>query len=156
MVRQFQSTLFAVLLVGTCLIVVFLGFKSIGSPELRGKILRDEQRVEALRTIARAIRFQSNGSQEISKWKKVPKTLADIKFSSWVDKQPLEDPLTKKPYKYRAVTDYSFEVCLDFELDSETVKKQGSERWRVHPDHGVGQKCFLVKINGPDPDWLGY
>ena len=151
-----QNALFALLLIAACFTVVFLGFKSIGSPDLRGKVLRDEERVETLRTISRAIRYESNGSKEISKWKKVPKSLAEVKFTTWSEKPALMDPLTKKPYKYRAVSDYSFELCLDFELDAETDRRQSSQRWRNHPDHGVGQKCFLVKINGPEPDWLGY
>lgn len=132
-----------------CAVAVGLGIRATGGPEFRGKLARDQERAERIDRLVRNIRHQTGGKLDMTKWQQVPKTLSEVRDSHF-----FVDPLTKKPFFYRPLTKYSFEVCVDFELDGATVRR--SSRYDAydfgHPDHGVGRTCFVFKING-EIDW---
>lgn len=133
------------------LVSVVSGFFIIGSPQTQRLLKSDQQRVNHLQTVQ---------SQVVRYWQdkeKLPDKLKDLEDSISGFVVPV-DPESKDPYPYEVISDLTFTLCADFNLQSQ---EQGSKVPRPVPiypgeyfegdnwQHGVGEVCFERTI---DPD----
>ena len=109
---------------------VALGLFSIDPPgEARARRL-DTRRVADLRHVARVIdvHWTRDGA--------LPASLAEL---PGLDDAALEDPVSRRPYDYRAVTASAFELCARF--DTETTRLERDHLWW----HPTGRHCFRLE-----------
>jgi hypothetical protein len=140
--------------IGTAVLVlvsIVSGFFIMGSPSTVRLMRFDDQRVSDLQNIQSQVTYYWQAKQKLP-----------------VNARELEDPLTgfvlpKDPatgadYGYRVTkAPYSFEVCADFSLDSETGSRPAATPVALHIggvdaetwQHAAGQTCFERTI---DPD----
>lgn len=130
------------------IVAIVLGFSVIGSPRTQRLIRYDDQKVQDLQNIQWQIigYWQRKGS--------IPTALTDINdpFSSYT--LPV-DPQTKVAYEYKKTGDLSFELCVEFNRESQNenyldqnmvtpVEPYGKiENWQ----HGAGRQCFSRTID---------
>lgn len=142
------------------LVAIVLGFAVIGSPQSQRLRRYDDQKVNDLANIQ---------SQVINYWQtkgRLPKTLAELRDPLSGFTLPL-DPQMGKDYVYKLGEGKAFELCANFNLESQkfsTTKENFarpyyvgdpmSENWQ----HSTGQVCFkrvidpeLYPVNQPRP-----
>lgn len=133
----------ALLIVGG---VVIWGFTLVGSPAFNRKLAADKNRRDDLRTLER------NVESYFEEQKKLPEKLTDLEKNKAIgyEAPEFEDPTTKKPYGYKVVDPYSYELCADFELTSKEAVLE-KNRWDSDSDsrrweHPSGPHCFQIQI----------
>jgi len=139
--RNIWRVIAVVLVLGS----IILGFSVIGSPATQRKVRYDNQKVADLQNIQWQIinYWQQKGS--------LPQALNDLRDPISGLDIPM-DPQTKEAYNYEKVTDKSFKLCAEFNLDrtNDLMAKEmsiysspypympGSENWK----HEAGLQCF--------------
>lgn len=132
----------AVVIVGA---VVICAFVLVGGPSFNRKLSADKNRIDDLRRL----------SQEVDRYfeeqRKLPDTLTDLEKlkDRYGRRYDFDDPASKRPYEYKAVDSFSYELCADFELTSSEAKLEES-RWGYDDGriwrHDVGHHCFKFEI----------
>jgi len=147
-VAQKQNKLYAWLFGAVALLVVGLAFVIIGSPVRQQKLKIDEQKIYHLQSIQ---------SEVVSYWQrkeKLPERLTDLEDSLSYFSLPI-DPETQEPYGYSIVGPFSFELCANFNLVSETGRSSSVRYPEFAPSiednwaHTEGYFCYTRTI---DPD----
>jgi len=147
-IRQLHCgfALWAVFLVA---LIVWGGLTLIGSPATERLRRIDEQRLNDLRGIRRALeRLCVNRSGDRPRlMADLPETLAELDLRArrgdavpWA--LALTDPVTAIPYEYRLVGGTVFEVCARFDLPR-------NRRWEPFWNHPAGQHCFRLDLLDP-------
>jgi K+-sensing histidine kinase KdpD len=116
---------------------IVAGFLAAGSPkEARAERL-DEQRVQHLMEIDRAV------EQYYATHKRLPASLDDVADRTSLP-LTVEDPETKTSYDYLPTGEREFDLCATFARDLEASDMQEWERkWA----HGAGRHCFHRTVN---------
>ena len=120
--------LVAVVAVG---VAVALGLQGAGSPGAERSRRVDQRRVEDLSHIAEALDLYWTRQDGL------PQSL-DLLIETASDPALFADPLTARPYEYRALTTSSFELCAQFDTESASVEQDNF--WR----HPADRYCFEV------------
>ncbi len=116
--------------------VIGYGLFLSGSPGEERLRRLDERRVQDLQDLERWTKLYHTREG------KLPATLSDLSVVS-VDSASFSDPLTDKMYRYRVVSDSTFELCAIFARRSEEpARGMGDPFWR----HEAGEHCFLSSI----------
>lgn len=125
-------------------VVVVWGFTLIGSPSFNRKLSGDRSRIDDLRRLTHDIQ------QYFQEQKNLPVRLNDLeKLTYSYSERHLEDLTTKKPYDYRVISSYEYELCADFELTSKEAELERSKYESINDktwEHGVGHYCFKFEI----------
>lgn len=118
---------------------VALGLAVVGSPERARLEKLDQARLSDLRRIAHRIDvyWTRNGA--------LPDDLQSISGELGPDLE-MQDPETKRPYRYRVVDQNRFELCATFATECRDggrscVDWKGLQDARIGP-HGAGEQCF--------------
>ena len=112
-------------------VAVTLGLRGAGPPSEERSRRIDERRVEDLRHIAEAVDLYWTRQSGL------PRSL-DPLIETASDPALFADPLTARPYEYRALTTSSFELCAQFDTESASVEQDNF--WR----HPADRYCFEV------------
>ncbi|MHC4128184.1 MAG: DUF5671 domain-containing protein [Planctomycetota bacterium] len=136
---------------GVVLLPAFIyGVVLAGSPLAERQRKLDEQRVDDVRTIARAaMDFVYDGDhyrrkEEAEPQRDLPQTLQQLAQQSERHRVPLEDP-EGEAYVYRVMDENRFEVCATFNFPRE------QNRWKPpFWDHPAGPHCYSFDITTPD------
>lgn len=132
MTRWSRPTLVGLVAVVAVGVAVTLGLQGAGSPGAERSRRIDQRRVEGLRRIAETIDLY---------WTRqggLPESL-DPLIETASDPVLFADPLTARPYEYRALTTSSFELCAQFDTESASVEPDNF--WR----HPADRYCFEVE-----------
>lgn len=113
----------------------------MGSPAEARRRKNDEQRVEDL------VRLVAEVRKEASVLKALPPPSFAIELKGGID--PLEDPVTRKPYHYRPLGPDAFEVGAVFEAPGVRRRYFDVEQRRL-ADHPAGPKRFVVPLKRDD------
>jgi uncharacterized protein DUF5671 len=120
--------------------VMIAGLVLSGTPGAERARQLDAQRIEALQQISGAI----EGHYALHR--RLPDSLAVLlRVPNGVAAETLRDPITARPYAYRAVDSLTYELCAEFDgADSEGLPRPRPivEFWR----HGPGPKCFQLGV----------
>lgn len=108
---------------------VVLGLVSIGSPGSARARRLDAHRLDDLRHLARVIDVHWTRGGDL------PASLADV---AGLDADATEDPVSGRPYGYRAVAASKFELCATFDADAARPRR-GRLWW-----HPRGRHCFRL------------
>ncbi|MDP6371014.1 MAG: DUF5671 domain-containing protein [Vicinamibacterales bacterium] len=111
------------------------GLLVLGSPGLERARRLDDRRVRDLREIARSVDLH---------WTRTERLPASLEELSQGSRTPLDtaDPETAQPYDYRVTGADTYELCANFELDSEeTPEPPGPYFW----SHDAGRQCFALE-----------
>ncbi len=142
--KEGQSKLVGALVGVVVLVSVVGGFFVIGSPMDERLHRIDEQRVQDLSNIQYQVTYHYQAKQAL------PATLEALQDPLTGYQVPV-DPDTGAPYRYRALSGTSFELCATFAKESRAERGVSrpavpfGESW----EHGIGQQCFTRTI---DPD----
>jgi type II secretory pathway pseudopilin PulG len=108
---------------------VAIGLVMLGSPSEQRALRLDERRRSSLQTLRTAVddywRTNRRLPESVGDLAKEPRFVSDTK-----------DPVTGRQYRYRAVTDRSYQLCADFERPS--PPDLDVPFW-AHP---AGTRCF--------------
>jgi hypothetical protein len=110
-------------------IVLSLGFATIGAPSTQGMLRSDRKRVQDLYTVSDKIH-----SFWISQHK-LPEhldALGDV---------PLADTITRGAYEYHPKSESEYELCANFAASSETGDTTSRAKVWFHPP---GRHCFSI------------
>ncbi len=55
------------------------------------------------------------------------------------------DPLTGRPYEYRILGPSAYELCAEFERNTEEDNPRPADFW----SHGPGRQCFQLEAKKP-------
>lgn len=118
--------------------VVIYAFNSIGGPIKTRQKKLDETRIQNIQSIKASVEnyYFSTG--------KLPDTLIAIN-NSQTNLQELKDPESGKPYEYKAAGDNAYQVCANFESDSNSQSadnKYSNELFK----HPKGYYCLNFNI----------
>ncbi len=130
------------------IISILLGFYTMGSPATQRMMRFDETRI---------MHLQETQSQIINYWQtkgKIPERLDELKddISGFI---PPVDPDTKNNYEYEIISEDTFKLCAEFNLenqkDDENImykevyypRSVNQENWK----HTSGKNCFERKID---------
>lgn len=120
-------------------IVIVLGFWSLGTPGHERQVHRDMRTVQALNRLSGEIDADWRSS------KKIPTSL---------DRFPAiatQDPTTHAPFVYHRKTDDEYELCTTFMTDNRNEQQSENSFW-VHPQ---GPYCFQfdASVLAPQPPY---
>ncbi len=120
------------------------GFMLMGSPSEQRLQRLDERRIGDLQQIEAAVR---NHAMETGR---LPADLAELAAKPGVALS-LADPVTGKPYAYRASGRRQFELCADFATDT-GERRRGGRAWPATLEwaHGKGEACFVRRISAAE------
>lgn len=136
------------------LLAIALGFQVAGSPETaRGRGL-DDQRAQALRTIAGCVAGFGMDQRALPASLEALREFGQYEYCL----SSINDPETKMPYEYRIVSASAispagirvgtFELCAEFTRSSdgttEPVGPYGVDKWAKH---GTGRSCDTETVN---------
>ncbi|ACB53347.1 unknown [Crocosphaera subtropica ATCC 51142] len=129
---------------------IVTGFWLLGSPQLQRSLKGDQRRVENLHEIAEFIRRETSTSKNNSD---IPKFLPDRDYTL--------DPITKQSYEYNIIDRTQYELCANFETDSQTNRKKDDfyrrlDKFWYHPQ---GRHCYTLNAKNEVPnlyDYTGY
>ncbi len=126
---------------------IVTGFWLLGSPQLQRSLKADQRRVENLYEIAQFIRRETTKSKNNSV---VPQTLPDKGYTS--------DPLTKESYIYNIIEGTRYELCANFETDSQNNRKKDNFYRRLDPFwyHSKGRHCYTLNGKETPPELYDY
>ena len=113
-------------------IAIVTALVMLGSPTEQRMRRLDYRRVQNLRGITDAadLYWTRRGS--------LPLSLEDLSTEPGVNVM-FRDPSTGQLYEYRALSDTTYELCADFQLNSVAVR---SGFW----SHGAGSQCFELVV----------
>jgi hypothetical protein len=118
----------------------------IGSPQKERARRFDGQRVSDLWSIERQVQYQWDLEQA------VPESLAEIKEQLYRG-DGVNDPETNKTYAYTKISDDSYEICVQFNLEADedmnnrsyaNPKGQYFTRSSEYDRHQLGDNCFTL------------
>lgn len=115
--------------IAAAILAVGLGFLRLGSPATARLYQADVRRSEDLQRIAQAVHEQWRATKQL------PAALSSISTL-----QDVADPITKKPYEYRTLSDVGYELCADFA----TEQREEPEHLGMFARHGVGRTCLSL------------
>lgn len=121
-----------------------LSFQRLGTPVEMGKYRRDEERWDRFRLLV----------TDLDEKMPLPKSGKPRVFPKVVSKWTMEgptysprvDPLTRKPFEYRWISDDRIEVCIDFELSSEEFRRRGDRLPPMFLKYSAGRTCVPVEV----------
>lgn len=113
------------------LVVIILGFRTLGGPATQRKVQSDLRRVTALAGLAHQI-----NSKWVGSGKKLPGTLQELGSTA------KEDPITHKAFEYRPKQDDKYQLCASFEADSPDTPETN-----VFWKHPKGDYCFEFDVS---------
>lgn len=116
---------------------VVLGLRGVGPPNQERSRQIDARRVDDLRGIADTVDLYWTREQRL------PGALSALPNYRGA-MTGLTDPVTERPYEYRAGTASVFELCGHF--DTEGPPSSGDELWR----HPAGRYCFELDAQEVD------
>lgn len=147
-----RRNIFRTVSVAVVLLAIVFGFVYMGSPATARKLKLDNQRVSSLQQLQSTIIY--------SYWQQkgeLPSKLEDL--NSLIDYRMPTDPETKESFVYKKTGNLTFELCANFDLESNQADPQydyrpidmsydskGAEQNFKHP---AGYHCFERVI---DPD----
>lgn len=136
-----------------CIIaVIVLGFMVIGSPRTQRLAKHDEAKIYDLQNLASQIRYFYDTN------KVLPQTLTELSQSNTYGARMYADQQTGEPYVYKIIDATTFEVCAEFNRDSDSNTRANSviepvqapmygslDMWNTY---SAGESCFR-QIVGP-------
>ncbi len=127
-----RPRLAGILVSAVLLVVVGTALFLLGSPAAERARRLDERRVEALERLARGVDLYWTRHAAL------PMSTQQVQQEQGVGTEIL-DPATNALYEYRALEGQAFELCAQFEADSDA-----SERWQWNGfwSHRAGRQCF--------------
>jgi hypothetical protein len=118
-------------------VVVILGFRVLGSPSNQRLVQADLRRVHTLADLAQQINQRwSRGSRPLP---------ADLET---FPKAAKEDPVSGKPFVYRAKSSDQYELCASFATDNRDAPSVNTADPWIHPK---GEYCFQFQASGQVP-----
>jgi hypothetical protein len=121
-------------------VVAIAGLMFGGTPREGRARQFDAQRIQALQAISSAIEGYHSSRGEL------PDSLvALLRVPYGVASETLLDPVTQRPYAYRALDSLTYELCAGFDgadSDDAPARRPGSAFWR----HGAGRGCFRLEV----------
>ncbi|MGB3789320.1 MAG: hypothetical protein WA949_15020 [Phormidesmis sp.] len=132
--------LFTAIATASVLAAAVTGFWLLGSPGQQRLISLDEERVQALSTIAGDIYGEMMTAEG-----EPPKTLPSELPEYIAGSKNFRDPATNEPYRYQRLSDTTYQLCATFdtrfdEQHRENVRRFGLSDW-THPE---GRHCFEI------------
>jgi hypothetical protein len=132
------------LVITTVVVVLSIvwGFAVLGSPRSQRLIKYDTQKVNDLVNISNQV------SNQYSTTGILPATLSEMLPNYYVP----TDPQTRKPYEYARTGDRTYNICADFNKESQDVVDNGYQYYLkdkgtwVHPE---GRYCFAKVVDYP-------
>lgn len=115
-------------------VVVVLGFWSLGSPGHERQIHQDRRTVQALNALAGRIDAKWKSSKEV-----LPSNLDRF------DVTATQDPTTRAPFVYRSKAGSEYELCATFLTDNRNERQSEASFW-LHPK---GSFCFQFDASVP-------
>ena len=133
--------LFAAIATTSVLAAAVTGFWLLGSPAQQRLISLDEERIQALSTIAGAIHSEmitAEGEPEKTLPGDLPEYIADAKN--------FRDPATNEPYEYQRISDTTYQLCATFDTRFDERQREDIQRFGL-PDwtHPEGRHCFEIE-----------
>jgi len=124
---------------------IIWGFAVLGSPRTQRLIKYDEQKVTALQGINSQINnfYRNKGF--------LPKNMEEITSNDSYYVSQTNDPQTQEPYEYEKVSDTTYNLCAEFNKESDEKEDKTSYRYDYYGDwtHSDGRHCFSKNV---DPD----
>ena len=129
---------------GAVITASIAGFWLIGSPNKQRLLSLDQERVDDLRLISTELWVQS-GRGEPNQFVPLPEALPNSG-----SQDAYLDPKTNEPYKYRRLSDTTYELCATFSLESPT---EPTSRYQSRPkmSHPAGRHCYQFDASRPSP-----
>ncbi len=126
---------------------IVTGFWLLGSPQLQRSLKADQRRVENLHEIAEFIYQETTNSKNNSD---IPQSLPNRDYTS--------DPITKQSYEYNIINETEYELCANFETDSQNNRKKDDFYRRVNPFwyHPQGRHCYRLNAKESPPELYDY
>jgi hypothetical protein len=118
------------------LVVVILGFWSLGGPGTQRLVQTDLHAVRALSSLAQKI-----NQAWLSSGRTLPANLESVSDSL------KRDSITGQIFGYRPGPNDEYELCANFATNSENLQGPNSDRW-AHPK---GDYCFKFDASTPVP-----
>jgi hypothetical protein len=114
----------------------------LGNPLEARRLRLDEQRVDDLRAIQRAIENYHGRHTTL------PETLEDLRSDPSTFVANIVDPVTGAPYTYRATATRTYELTASFDRSSPPEKEQAPWNQDGFFSHGPGEKTFTITVPG--------
>ncbi|MHB1316677.1 MAG: DUF5671 domain-containing protein [Minisyncoccota bacterium] len=124
------------------IISIIIGFSVIGSPRTQRLVKYDQSKVYDLQNIASQVRYFYETN------KVLPASLEELAQSNTYGGFTYTDSQTNKAYVYKIINVNTFEVCAEFNLDTENVANGEKIINDVWNKHGSEEYCFR-QITGP-------
>jgi hypothetical protein len=123
-------------------------FRFLGTPAEQRALRMDLKRIDRMESLM----WEIERYYVYQEKPKLPESLDQLRASQSVSFDPsaIYDPLTRKPFEYRRLTDNEYELCAEFQTDFREEVKKGrisrdlAAKW-MHPK---GRYCFRFQI-GP-------
>ena len=118
------------------LVAIVAGLLIVGSPAGERARRLDERRIGALQSLSSMVDryWMTRG--------RLPSSLAELANDPRMNTDT-KDPQTQREYGYRVVTDRKYELCANF--DRETDDDLVPPFWK----HGAGRRCFEIETESP-------
>lgn len=125
----------AAALAGSVVVVVAVlsGLYLGGSPGVQRSLRFDEQRVDDLRTLTRAIKSHWKATQRL------PDELQELVDGQNLRSMPL-DPESRAIYDFNATAAHAYRLCADFSEPSAETRRE--DFW----EHQAGRQCFDLVV----------
>ena len=137
--RLSRPQLLAGLLALVVVVAVVAGIVVVGSPAEQRTQRLDERRVGDLASIAQAADLYWTRHAQL------PTSLNELTIEPGT-RLRANDPATNAPYEYRRLDASSFEVCAQFQRQSQQDSVAVDRFWL----HGTGRQCFRRKARTVD------
>ncbi|MDJ0728573.1 MAG: hypothetical protein QNJ33_01130 [Crocosphaera sp.] len=126
---------------------ILTGFWLLGSPQLQRSLKADKRRVENLHDITEFIRRETIKSKNNSA---LPQSLPDKGYTL--------DPMSKQPYEYNIIDGTEYQLCANFETDSQKNRKKDDfyRRLDLFWDHPQGRHCYTLNAKKTPPELYDY
>lgn len=131
----------------TVTIAIITGFWLLGSPQLQRSLKADQRRVKNLHEIAKFIHQETTKNENNLD---IPQSLPDKGYTS--------DPITQQLYEYKIIDKTQYEVCANFETDSQNNRKKDDFYRRLDPFwyHNQGRYCYALNAKEDVPNLTDY
>ncbi|WP_107667360.1 hypothetical protein [Cyanothece sp. BG0011] len=126
---------------------IVTGFWLLGSPQLQRTLKADQRRVENLHEIAQFLYRETTDSNNNSD---IPQSLPERGYTS--------DPITQQSYDYNIIEGTEYQLCANFETDSQNNRKKDDFYRRLNPfwDHPQGRHCYTLNAEDSPPNLYDY
>lgn len=126
--RLNRDKFMAVLSALVVIVLMVLGFRQIGSPNIQRELRADAQRVNHLSNLNSEIHNYWNSHSS-----KLPETIGQLPVS-------YVDPITQAPYEYHPQQGSKYQLCTNFASKSERRDNNARDTW----SHPAGHYCFAL------------